>query len=92
MTMWTGLQKASPICRYAEDAGRDPAQIEIALNGLVPDDETFENEDGERMLTGSDGAIIDDIGATATRGSTNLLLTIWSLDRSMPLQRIMPKI
>ena len=53
------------MCRYAEDAGRNPETIEIALNGLwFRMDETFENEDGQRMpFTGSDAAVIDDISA-----------------------------
>ena len=39
--------------------------IEIALNGLwFRMDETFENEDGQRMpFTGSNAAVIDDISA-----------------------------
>ena len=53
------------MCRYAEDAGRNPETIEIALNGLwFRMDETFENEDGQPMpFTGSDAAVIDDISA-----------------------------
>ena len=53
------------MCRYAEDAGRNPETIEIALNGLwFRMDETFEDEDGQPApFTGSDAAVIDDSSA-----------------------------
>ena len=87
--------------KYAEDAGRNPAGIKIALNGLwFRMGETFENEDGERMpFTGSEGAIIDDIGAYGDAGLDELIIGFESDNLEVSLERldafaerIMPKI
>jgi len=76
--------------RYAEEAGRDPEKIEIALNGLwFRMDETFENEDGQRMpFTGSDAAIIDDIGAYGEAGLDELIIGFESDDLQVSLDRL----
>ena len=62
--------------------------------------ETFENEDGERMpFTGSEGAIIDDIGAYGDAGLDELIIGFESDNLEVSLERldafaerIMPKI
>ena len=75
---------------YAEEVNRDPLGIYIALNGLwFRMDETFENEDGDRMpFTGSDGAIIDDIGAYRDAGLNELIIGFESDSLQVSLDRL----
>ena len=75
---------------YAEEVNRDPLGIYIALNGLwFRMDETFENEDGDRMpFTGSDGAIIDDIGAYRDAGLDELIIGFESDSLQVSLDRL----
>ncbi|MEC8774713.1 MAG: hypothetical protein VXX79_07675, partial [Pseudomonadota bacterium] len=78
------------MCCYAEDAGRSPETIEIALNGLwFRMDETFENEDGQRMpFTGSDASGLDEL--VIGYESDDLQVSLDRLDAFA--DRIMPKI
>ena len=75
---------------YAEEVNRDPLGIYIALNGLwFRMDETFENEDGDRMpFTGSDAAIIDDIGAYRDAGLDELIIGFESDSLQVSLDRL----
>jgi probable F420-dependent oxidoreductase len=75
---------------YAEMAGRDPDSIDIGLNVIwFRMDEIYENEDGNRMpFTGSDAAIIDDIGAYEAAGLNHLVINFEGDDLQLSLDRL----
>jgi len=71
-------------------ADRDPSSIEIGLNVIwFRMDEIYENKDGDRMpFTGSDAAIIDDIGAYETAGLNHLVINLEGDDLQLSLDRL----
>ena len=78
------------LIRHAEEAGRDPAEIDLGYwaNWYRPG-ATRQTDNGERMLfTGADADVIDDIGRLRDLGVRHLLFNLVAGDTEQALDHI----
>ena len=75
--------------RYAEDAGRDPSEIEVVYHGAAYRDREEQMVDGERsMFTGSQSQVAEDIRELEGMGVQNVMLEIVGKDLDATLERM----
>lgn len=75
---------------FADEAGRDMATLDLAYwSHWYTLGEEVKNKDGERMiLTGSAGAIVDDIGRLRAAGYNHLMLNLAGRDLAASTERM----
>lgn len=73
---------------FAEQAGRDPATLDLAYGANWPyGGEARETEDGERLiLTGSDSAIVEDVASLAALGVEHVIVSLQAATLSETLE------
>ena len=80
-------QKLVTLQRYAEEAGRDPKEIEVAMK--VPLYDTSLSSAGDRRrFSGSPDQVLQDVKTYSDIGVDHLIFDIWGPDLSQSLERM----
>ena len=80
-------EKISLLNRYADEAGRDPATLDISMKALLYDS-TSSPSGPRRRFSGSSEEILQDVQTYADHGVTHLIFDIRGLDLNGALEKL----